>query len=304
MPEGGRTPELVDEGTSVEGTTVDDPGGMTVGGVPDGVMVSEGRRVGRVSDVVSVSEGRTGGKLPDGVIVSVGMIVGSVPVGIIVGSVPDGMIVSVGTTPEMVSDGTSEESTSEIDDSMLDTMLPMGSEGTAVPVPVGRTSVATLVAMLEITLETSPAMDETKLLISEITDGITGGAVGPAVGSVTPVPEGTIPGIDTIGLSTESDLLSEVGIGFESVGDGESVGDVPRAVVIPTKIPVPEVGSCGSVSEVGETVVVGRILSLGTPPEPVGRLSGLDGCTISVGRPDEGRMNGPKIVVPSVEVGS
>lgn len=278
------------------------------------VTVSEGRTVGRVSDGVMVSEGMIGGSVP------VGMIVGSVPVGMIVGSVPDGMSVSVGTTPGMVSDGTREEITSDRDDSMLDTMLPMGSEG-RVAVPVGSTSDATLVAMLEMRLERSgsvvgrsPAMDDTKLLISEINDGRTGegvtpggvvvGAVGPAVGSVTPVPElGTIPGSDRMG--SESDLLSEVGIGSESVGDGDSVGDVPRAVVMPTKMPVPEVGSCGTVSDVGKRVLVGRILSLGTPPDPVGRFTSVSvGCTISVGSPDEGIMNGPMIVVPSVEVGS
>jgi hypothetical protein len=59
---------------------------------------------------------------------------------------------------------------------------------------------------------------------------------------------------------------------------------------MPTKIP--EVGRVGTMSVVGKTSLVGRTTSLGTPPEPVGSAS------------DEGIMNGPRMVDPSVAFGS
>lgn len=109
-----------------------------------------------------------------------------------------------------------------------------------------------------------------------------GGAVGPGRRSVMP-PERVGSGNSGVGEMIPSDLLSDVGIGRPTVGVGES--EIPKAVVIPTKMPVPVVGiGRGRGTSVEVSTTLGGTTLGGTPPvDPtdgvgsgVGRIGGRD----------------------------
>lgn len=256
----------VDVGSRVSGVP------LVLGGtesVPDAVPV-EGNIPGAVSEVdgggAEVGVGRSVGMPPDDPLgtlegttsVGVGRSVGMLPddsLGTAVGSEVTG--ISVG-----ISVGTSVGITEERDSAMLDRMVEIGTGA----VPVGWISEKALDAMLDTKLDRSGicvgrsvAMEDTMLEISEIKEGMTGvgetpgvvvGAVGPTEGSVTPGTEvGTMPELggssETIDERGGSAADSDVGIGTTSVDVGGVGSPVPRAVVIPTKIPVPELEIAG-----------------------------------------------------------
>lgn len=137
------------------------------------------------------------------------------------------------------------------------------------------------------------------------------GAVGPGRTSDMPDSEGR--GNSGVGVTGPSEAVSDVGIGRPTVGVGES--EIPKAVVIPTRIPVPVVGM-GRRTSVEVSATLGGTTLGGTPPvEPtdgvgsgVGRMGGRDsptdneGNTIVSGRPPVedrggGRMKGPRMDV-------
>lgn len=125
------------------------------------------------------------------------------------------------------------------------------------------------------------------------------------------MPESEGSGNNGVGVVISSDLLSDVGIGRPTVGVG--VSEIPNAVVIPTKMPVPVVGIGRRTSVEVSTTLGGTTLG-GTPPvEPtegvgsgVGRIGGRDrpkeieGWMMVSGRPPVeagGRIKGPRIEV-------
>lgn len=263
-PEDGKTPEVV-VGVSV--VTESELSGVPVGTteeMSDAIldeMLSIGREAVAVEtmSLVGVSLGTksvavvvgttvpsvgTTLPVPEGTLLSVGII----PLGVSVGTIP--LDVSVGTTPVGVSVGRMT----------LGVSVGRMSLGVAVGT-ISLITEPTSETTLEITLPSSEVMSETRLLISEITDGTTGtgvtpgslavGAVGAAAGSVTPAPEvGSMPEADgemadrsdstddKIGATSGPDVVSEAGIEPESVGVGTDESAVPKAVVIPTSIPV------------------------------------------------------------------
>jgi hypothetical protein len=259
--------ELVDVGPSSD-TGILVEVGVAVSGVP---LVPEG--ITSVPDAVPV-EGNT----PDAVPVSDG----ESPVE--VGGAPDE---ALGGAVGRTSVGRLEES----EEAMLEMMLGIGTG--AVPVGIiDPTSEATLDTILEtkldtsgtavgrpettddITLERSGSRDET--IGSGVTPGAEVGALGPVAGSVTPKPElGITPGMVSDGSTGDCDILSDVGMGAAVVGVGAVESPVPRAVVMPTKMPELDVGIAGELLSEGNTEPpVGSTRVSGIPPVPVGPTLG------------------------------
>jgi hypothetical protein len=282
----GKIPEVV-AGIPVVRDTPEVTEGVSEGEIPDVLIrVSEAEKP-EVAD--GVSEGVI--PVPTEMLVTLAK---SELVGTPVGCRPDVVSRSVENIPPVVV-GRSVLMSDPKDESMLETMLSIGVVTGAVPVEAkGGSSLATLDATLERMLEMSgselgrsPTMDETKLDTSDTKEGRTAGvvivgriskvevgAVGPGEGPVMPgdkVSDGAKRedrseiNEEIKGIPGESDLLSEVGIAADSVGVGVSSPDVPKAVVIPTKIP--ELGSeLRGISDENDASLVGRTTRGGDPP--------------------------------------
>jgi hypothetical protein len=341
--------ELVGKGTSVASDVerLVEEDGSSETGIPVEIGVAEDSSDTGIPVEIRVAEVSSDTGIP---------VEALVPDGASVTSVPEDKVADGGKTPDVVpasvvGTGSVVGIAEERDDIMLDTTLSLGIGAVPVGIPdwISDTSDDTRLSTSEVIadakLDSSETSDDGAMGRGVIPGGVLLGAVGPAVGSVIPTPElGTTPETvsegakmddnwdiveDRIGISAVSDLLSEVGIGAESVSVGVLESEVPNAVVIPTTMP--EVGKEDGTSDVGTSPFVGRTTVLGTPPEePVGTgLAGSDsktfvgaatvpvesedgtfveseGCTTLDSRAlvDPGMMKGPKMVVSPVETES
>ena len=191
------------------------------------------------------------------------------------------------------------------------------------PVPVGRMDVGNTIPDETRADESTPVPVGTTTVADSLTDGITPvgrtevGASMPderMAEEATPVPEGTSsednPEImeDRMGVALP---LSEVGTAAEALSVAAAVPEVPKAVVMPTIIPV--VGNVvAAMPDEATTPLVGRTMG---PEEPAlgadsTLLNGSDGSTDVGSTPVEPKrkleaveemMNGPTIVELPVE---